>query len=116
MCDETENIAHVNGRKDFIRHMKNRGIDFDELQVNDSSCNKGTICLINEGSMQIVCPSNISACTVHIPLSSYGTTGPVLFYHVIAYTINGESFTGLNFRGFHGFLKDRKSFPMNILF
>ena len=31
------------------------------------------------------------------------------------YTVNGESFTGLNFCGFHGFVEDRESFPMNIL-
>ena len=34
---------------------------------------------------------------------------------VLVNTVNGESFTGLNFRGFHGFLEDRESFPMNIL-
>ena len=34
---------------------------------------------------------------------------------VLVNTVNGESFTGLNFRGFHGFLEDCESFPMNIL-
>ena len=32
----------------------------------------------------------------------------------VAITINEESFTGLNFRGFCGFSEDHKSFSMNI--
>jgi len=33
----------------------------------------------------------------------------------LAYTVNGERFAGLNFRGFHGFEEDRESFSLNIL-
>ena len=29
-------------------------------------------------------------------------------------TVNGERFTGLNFRGFHGFQEHRESFPVNV--
>ena len=31
------------------------------------------------------------------------------------HTVDGESFTGLNFRGFRSFLEDHKSFSMNTL-
>ena len=58
VCDENERNKEkkrrapkifFDGRKEFIRHVrKTHVMDIKQLQVNDSSCIEGTICLVNE--------------------------------------------------------------------
>ena len=39
----------------------------------------------------------------------------VFYRNPYLYTVNGESFTGLNFRGFHGLSEKRESFSYESL-